>query len=118
LLSPDLRDKIAQLISTTSLFSITFRHCAQRSLVMALLAYDKNRTPLWQSRLKASDLLQVVSHHQDFSLVMETYREILQDHFSIGDLEDFLGHAVRQGKSACSAPSISWSAISFPYAVA
>jgi ATP-dependent Lhr-like helicase len=95
LLSPDLRDKIAQLISTTSLFGITFRHCAQRSLVMALLTYGKKRTPLWLSRLKASDLLQVVSHHQDFPLVMETYREILQDHFSIGDLEDFLSHILR-----------------------
>jgi hypothetical protein len=61
LLSPNLRDRIAQLISTTSLFGITFRHCAQRSLVMALLAYGKRRTPLWLSRLKASDLLQVVS---------------------------------------------------------
>mgnify|MGYP000898522891 CR=1 FL=1 len=95
LLSLDLRDKIAQLISTTSLFGITFRHCAQRSLVMALLSYGKKRTPLWLSRLKASDLLQVVSKHQDFPLVMETYREILQDHFSISDLEDFLSQILR-----------------------
>ena len=92
---PGPRDKIAQLISTTSLFGITFRHCAQRSLVMALLSYGKKRTPLWLSRLKASDLLQVVSKHQDFPLVMETYREILQDHFSISDLEDFLSQILR-----------------------
>ena len=95
LASLNLRERIAELISTTSLFGITFRNCAQRSLVMALLAYGKKRTPLWLSRLKASDLLQVVSAYTDFPLVVETYREILQDYFSIGDLENFLSEIMQ-----------------------
>ena len=97
LFTPNLRDRIAELISPTSLFGITFRHAAQRSLVMALLAYGKKRTPLWLSRLKATDLLQVVSNLPDFPLVMETYREILQDYFSLDDLEQFLT-GLMQGK--------------------
>ena len=97
LLTPDLGDRIAELISPTSLFGITFRHIAQRSLVMALAAYGKKRTPLWLSRLKATDLLQVVGKLPNFPLVMETYREILQDYFSVGDLEDFLTNLI-QGK--------------------
>jgi ATP-dependent Lhr-like helicase len=90
LFTVDLRERIAELISPTSLFGITFRHIAQRSLVMALLSYGKKRTPLWLSRLKAGDLLQVVSNLPDFPLVMETYREILQDYFCLEDLEGLL----------------------------
>ena len=37
------------------------------------------RTPLWLQRLRAKDLLQVVRQFPDFPIVVETYRECLDD---------------------------------------
>ncbi len=85
-----LEEQAAELLSGTSLFGITFRHCAQRSLVLSLTGYGKKRTPLWLSRLKASDLLQVVSAFADFPLVKEAYREILNDYFQMDQVQDMI----------------------------
>lgn len=74
---------LAELISGTPLFGAVFRHCAQRSLVMPRTGFGKKRTPLWLSRLKAGNLLQTVAKIPDFPLVVETYREIFQDHFDL-----------------------------------
>ena len=37
------------------------------------------RTPLWLQRLRAKDLLQVARQFPDFPIVVETYRECLND---------------------------------------
>lgn len=85
-----LEAQAAELLAGTSLFGITFRHCAQRSLVLSLTGYGQKRTPLWLSRLKASDLLQVVSAVADFPLVKEAYREILNDYFDLDQLQELI----------------------------
>jgi ATP-dependent helicase Lhr and Lhr-like helicase len=85
-----LEERIAFLISDTALFGTIFRHCAQRSLVMPRAGYGKKRNPLWLSRLKAGNLLQVVAGYRDFPLVIETYREILQDYFELDALQTVL----------------------------
>ena len=41
------------------------------------------RTPLWQQRLKAQSLLQVARNYGSFPIVLETYRECLQDVFDL-----------------------------------
>ena len=41
------------------------------------------RTPLWQQRLKAQALLQVARKYPTFPIVLETYRECLQDVFDL-----------------------------------
>ena len=41
------------------------------------------RTPLWQQRLKAQSLLQVARRYPQFPIVLETYRECLQDVFDL-----------------------------------
>ena len=42
-------------------------------------AYPGKRTPLWQQRLKAQSLLEVAKRYGQFPIVLETYRECLQD---------------------------------------
>ncbi len=37
------------------------------------------RTPLWLQRLRAKDLLQVARQFPDFPIVLETFRECLDD---------------------------------------
>ena len=69
-----------------------------------------SRTPLWQQRRRAAGLLEVASKHPDFPIVLETYREILQDHFDMPALTEVLGDIaarrirVRQVELAGSSP--------------
>src|SRR6185437_11651270 len=48
------------------------------------------RTPLWQQRLKAQSLLQVARRYPAFPVVLETYRECLQDVFDLPALKGLL----------------------------
>ena len=48
------------------------------------------RTPLWQQRLKAQSLLQVARRYGSFPIVLETYRECLQDVFDLPALRRLL----------------------------
>ncbi|HEX3044311.1 MAG TPA: DEAD/DEAH box helicase [Bacillota bacterium] len=86
LVQGDLILHFSKTIAQTPLFGAIFRHCAARALVQPRQGYGKKRTPLWLARLKAGNLLQIVGRYRDFPLVVETYREILQDFF---DLESF-----------------------------
>ena len=49
------------------------------------------RTPLWQQRLKASSLLQVARRFGSFPVILETYRECLDDWFDLPALRGLLG---------------------------
>ena len=48
------------------------------------------RTPLWQQRLKASSLLQVARRFGSFPVILETYRECLNDWFDLPALRGVL----------------------------
>src|SRR5439155_5450591 len=48
------------------------------------------RTPLWQQRLKAQGLLQVARKYGSFPVILETYRECLQDVFDLPALKRLL----------------------------
>lgn len=91
--------QLARMIASSILFGTVFRHCAQRSLVMPRTGYGKKRTPLWLARLKAGNLLQIVSKYHDFPLIMETYREVLQDFFDLAGLREVI-RGIRQGEIA------------------
>ena len=54
------------------------------------------RTPLWLQRLRAKDLLQIVRRQPDFPIVVETYRQCLDDDLERSRLRDFLV-AIRDG---------------------
>ncbi len=48
------------------------------------------RTPLWLQRLRAKDLLQVARQFPDFPIVVETFRECLDDDLDLPRLRGFL----------------------------
>jgi ATP-dependent Lhr-like helicase len=55
------------------LFSARFRECAGRALLLPRRRPDK-RTPLWQQRQRAADLLAVASKYPTFPILLETSR--------------------------------------------
>jgi ATP-dependent Lhr-like helicase len=79
---------VAHLPSTT-LFASLFREAAGRSLLLPRRRPDR-RTPLWQQRQRAADLLAVASRYPDFPLLLETTRECLQDRFDVPALREVL----------------------------
>ncbi len=67
-------------------FQVHFRYNAARSLMLPRSNPTK-RIPLWLQRLRASDLLQIIGNQAEFPVVIETYRECLQDIFDLARLK-------------------------------
>ncbi|HEU4450236.1 MAG TPA: DEAD/DEAH box helicase, partial [Gaiellaceae bacterium] len=81
LVGPDeLDDLVVAELGGTALFGARFRENAARALLIPRRRPGQ-RTPLWQQRLKAQGLLQVARRYPEFPVVLETYRECLQDVF-------------------------------------
>jgi ATP-dependent Lhr-like helicase len=91
LVSPDeVHDLVVAEVAQTALFGARFRENAARALLIPRRRPGQ-RTPLWQQRLKAQSLLQVARRHGSFPIVLETYRECLQDVFDLPALREVLG---------------------------
>jgi ATP-dependent Lhr-like helicase len=90
LVGPDeLEDLVVAELGGTALFGARFRENAARALLIPRRRPGQ-RTPLWQQRLKAQGLLQVARRYPDFPVVLETYREVLQDVFDLPALRGLL----------------------------
>ncbi len=95
LVGPDeVEDLVVGELGGTALFGARFRENAARALLIPRRRPGQ-RTPLWQQRLKAQGLLQVARRYPDFPVVLETYREVLQDVFDLPALSGLL-EAIRQ----------------------
>jgi ATP-dependent helicase Lhr and Lhr-like helicase len=85
LLVPD-PDEVEELVlgelGRTSLFAARFREAAARALLLPRRR-PGGRTPLWQQRKRAADLLAVASRFGSFPILLETYRECLRDVFDM-----------------------------------
>ncbi len=91
LIDPDeIEDLIVSELSGSALFGARFRENASRSLLIPR-AYPGKRTPLWQQRLKSQGLLEVARDFPRFPVILETYRECLQDVLDLPALRDLLG---------------------------
>src|SRR5687767_9938464 len=92
LLLPDheeVEGLVLRQLGSTSLFAARFRETAARALLLPRRRPGK-RTPLWQQRKRAADLLAVASRFGSFPALLETYREVLRDHFDLPALVDTL----------------------------
>ena len=90
LLTPDeIEELVVQELGQTALFGARFRENAGRALLIPRRRPGQ-RTPLWQQRLKAQSLLQVARSYGSFPIVLETYRECLQDVFDLPALKRIL----------------------------
>jgi ATP-dependent Lhr-like helicase len=85
----DVEKVILAELSNSALFAIRFRQNAARALLMPR-AQPGHRAPLWLQRLKARNLLQIARQFPNFPVVVETYRECLQDHLDVPRLQQML----------------------------
>jgi ATP-dependent Lhr-like helicase len=76
-------------LAATALFGSRFRENAARALLIPRRRPGE-RTPLWQQRLKAQSLLQVARKYGSFPVMLETFRECLQDVFDLPALKRLL----------------------------
>ncbi|MGI9644019.1 MAG: Lhr family helicase, partial [Ilumatobacteraceae bacterium] len=86
----DIDELVVSTLPQTALFSARFRECAGRALLLPRRRPDK-RTPLWQQRQRAADLLAVASKYPTFPILLEASRECLQDVFDVPALREVLG---------------------------
>ncbi|HEX4435162.1 MAG TPA: DEAD/DEAH box helicase [Solirubrobacteraceae bacterium] len=85
----EVEQMVVAEIGGSALFGARFRENAARALLIPR-AYPGRRTPLWQQRLKAQNLLEVARRYDDFPIVLETYRECLQDVLDLQGLKELL----------------------------
>ena len=90
LIAPDeIEELVVAEVGQTALFGARFRENAARALLIPRRRPGQ-RTPLWQQRLKAQNLLQVARKYGSFPVILETYRECLQDVFDLPALKSIL----------------------------
>jgi len=78
----ELAQLVTEHVGGSALFASRFRECAARALILPKTNPAK-RSPLWQQRQRASQLLEVARDYPDFPIVLEAVRECLQDVYDL-----------------------------------
>ena len=78
----ELEQLVTDEVGGSALFAARFRECAARALLLPRYNPGK-RSPLWQQRQRASQLLEVARKYPSFPIVLETIREVLQDVYDL-----------------------------------
>lgn len=104
----EIEQLVTDQVGGSALFASRFRECAGRALLLPRRSPGK-RTPLWQQRQRAAQLLEVVSEFGSFPIVLEAVRECLQDVFDLPGLvelmRDLESRAVRMVEVTTPEPS-------------
>ena len=93
LLLPDpagVEQLVVEQLGQSAMFASHFRENAARALLLPRRRPGA-RTPLWQQRLRAQQLLAAVRPYPAFPIMVETYRQCLQDVFDMPSLKQILG---------------------------
>ena len=85
----EVENLVVRQLGSTALFAAKFREAAARALLLPRRR-PGGRTPLWQQRKRAADLLAVAARFGSFPILLETYRECLRDVFDIPALSSTL----------------------------
>jgi ATP-dependent Lhr-like helicase len=114
----EVEELVVAEVGRSALFAARFRENAARALLLPRRR-PGSRTPLWQLRQRAADLLAVASEHGDFPILLETYRECLSDHFDLAALTALMGdiaaRRVRVSSVDTFAPSPFASSLAYSY---
>ncbi|KQH77771.1 ATP-dependent helicase [Mycobacterium gordonae] len=87
---PDEIDPIVTAeVGESALFASRFRESAARALLLPR-RHPGRRSPLWQQRQRAAQLLAVARKYPDFPIVLETIRECLQDVYDVPTLTNLM----------------------------
>src|SRR5690606_21073875 len=73
----------------SALFAARFREAAARALLLPRRRPDR-RQPLWQQRLRASQLLEATREFAEFPILLEATRECLQAAFDLEALRELM----------------------------
>ncbi|MEI2639200.1 MAG: crosslink repair DNA glycosylase YcaQ family protein [Microthrixaceae bacterium] len=85
----EMDEELLAVLPSTSAFAARFREAAARALLLPRRRPDQ-RTPLWQQRQRAADLLAVAGRYPSFPILLETTRECCNDVFDLPALRDIL----------------------------
>jgi ATP-dependent Lhr-like helicase len=104
----ELRDLVTEEVGGSALFASRFRENAARALLLPRYNPGK-RSPLWQQRQRAAQLLDVARKYPSFPIVLETVREVLQDVYDVPALLDLVtrigGRSIRIVEAETDIPS-------------
>ncbi|PJJ73324.1 ATP-dependent Lhr-like helicase [Diaminobutyricimonas aerilata] len=78
----ELERTVTDEVGGSALFAARFRECAARALLLPRRDPGR-RSPLWQQRQRASQLLDVARKFPSFPIVLEAIREVLQDVYDL-----------------------------------
>jgi ATP-dependent Lhr-like helicase len=78
----EVTELVVEELASSALFATHFRENAARALLLPRQRPGR-RTPLWLQRLRSQQLLTVAKKYASFPIVIETYRECLQDIFDM-----------------------------------
>ncbi|UCD77148.1 MAG: hypothetical protein JSW26_17175, partial [Desulfobacterales bacterium] len=92
----EIEQLLVQALPQAPVFAVHFRYNAARALLLPRSQAGK-RIPLWLQRLRATDLQQAVCDDADFPVLVETYRECLQDVFDLPALKTVI-EAIHHGR--------------------
>ncbi len=92
----ELEQLVTDEVGGSALFASRFRECAARALLLP--RYNPGtRSPLWQQRQRAAQLLEVARRYPTFPIVLETVREVLQDVYDLPALMDLTARIANRG---------------------
>jgi ATP-dependent helicase Lhr and Lhr-like helicase len=93
--SDEVEALVMRQLGGTALFAAKFREAAARALLLPKRR-PGGRSPLWQQRLRAANLLAVAAKFGSFPMILEAYRECLRDVFDIPALVSTLARLERR----------------------
>ncbi len=93
--SDEVEGLVVGQLASTALFAAKFREAAARALLLPKRR-PGGRSPLWQQRKRAADLLGVASKYGSFPMLLEAYRECLRDVFDMPSLVETLRRIERR----------------------
>ena len=84
-----VKERVLEGMIDSPLFGAVFRQNAYRALLLPSLGQFR-RTPFWLQRLRSKDLLAIAKSLPDFPIVLESYRDALEDYMDMPGLERVL----------------------------
>ncbi|MEZ5321177.1 MAG: DEAD/DEAH box helicase [Microthrixaceae bacterium] len=85
----EIVEAVVSTLPETAMFASRFREVSARALLLPRRRVDR-RTPLWQQRQRAANLLAVASRYPTFPMLLETTRECVNDVFDVTALTDLM----------------------------
>ncbi len=93
--SSAIEEAVVAQLPSSAMFAARFRECAGRALLLPRRRPDQ-RTPLWQQRQRAADLLSVAAKYPTFPMLLEATRECLNDVFDLAALRRIMTGIARR----------------------